>query len=275
MTDLVIREPATPAGVARIRLNRPETRNAQNATLLYELDAALTAAARDPAVRVIVLSGNGPHFSSGHDLRDPTKPPAERVTGTWAEFDAPGAEGWLGVEQEMYLGLCRRWRDLPKPTVAQVQGRVIAAGLMLAWTCDLIVAADDAEFLDPVVAFGMPGVEYFVHPWELGVRRAKHMLFSGKAVSARDAFALGMVSELAPAAELEAKTDELAERIARQPLMALKLAKLSINAMQDIQGQKAAVDHAFALHHLGHAHNQAVFGYPMDPTNLKTPSSRT
>lgn len=273
MTDLVLREPATAGGVTRIRLNRPKFRNAQNAALLYELEQALLSAAQDPATRVIVLSGNGPHFSSGHDLRDPTKPTHEQAIGTWAEFDAPGAEGRLGVEQEMYLGLCRRWRDIPKPTIAQVQGKVIAAALMLAWACDLIVAADDAEFVDPVVALGMPGVEYFVHPWELGVRRAKHMLFTGTPVSAHDALALGMVSELAPAEALEAHTDGLAERIARQPMMALKLAKLSINAMQDIQGQKAAVDHAFALHQLGHAHNEAVFGYPMDPTNFKAPSA--
>ncbi|RNL62468.1 enoyl-CoA hydratase [Nocardioides marmoriginsengisoli] len=270
MTGLVVSDPTTSGGVRRIRLDRPDARNAQSPALLYDLDRALLEAAQDPATKVIVLSGNGPHFSSGHDLRDPSRPEPGSTVGTWGEFEAPGCEGRLAVEEELYLGLCRRWREIPKPTIAQVHGKVMAAGLMLAWVCDLIVAADDTEFLDPVVAFGMPGVEYFLHPWELGPRRAKHMLFTGEPVSARDALALGMVSDVAPVDELEGRVDALAERIGRQPLMALKLAKLSVNAMVDAQGQRAAVDQAFALHQLGHAHNQELFGFPMDPTNLRS-----
>ena len=269
MTDLVQSEPVNALGVRRIRLNRPEARNAQNPALIYALDRAFLEASQDPKTKVIVLSGNGPHFSSGHDMRDASKPIPGETQGTWGEFDAPGCEGRFAVEEELYLGMCRRWRDLPKPTIAQVHGKVMAAGLMLAWVCDLIVAADDTQFLDPVVAFGMPGVEYFLHPWELGPRRAKHMLFTGEPVTASDALAMGMVSQIARLEDLEVRVDELAARIAKQPLMALKLAKLSVNGMLEAQGQRAAVDQAFALHQLGHAHNQDLFGFPMDPTNLR------
>lgn len=274
MSALVEVEAAGRSGVSRVRLNRPEARNAQNPALLYELDAALLSAAQDPATKVIVLSGNGPHFSSGHDLRDASKPVCGHTVGTWGEFEAPGCEGRWAVEEELYYGLCRRWRDLPKPTIAQVHGKVMAAGLMLAWACDLIVAADDTEFVDPVLAFGMPGVEYFVHPWELGVRRAKKMLFTGQPMSAQEAEAIGMVSETAPPEDLEGHTQRLAERIAAQPTMALKLAKLSVHSMLEAQGQRAALDQAFALHQLGHAHNQELFGVPMDPTNLTAPKQR-
>lgn len=78
----------------------------------------------------------------------------------------------MAREEEIYLGMCRRWRNLPKPAIAPVQGKCIAGGLMLAGVCDLIVASDDAQFQDPVVQMGVCGVEYFAHPWELGARKA-------------------------------------------------------------------------------------------------------
>ena len=95
-----------------------------------------------------------------------------------------GAEGMMAREEEIYLGFCTRWRQLPKPTIAQVQGKVIAGGLMLVWPCDLVVASEDATFSDPVVAFGVNGGEYFAHPWEVGARKAKEMLFTGEPLTA-------------------------------------------------------------------------------------------
>jgi enoyl-CoA hydratase len=259
-------DPATR--VCRIRLDRPEARNAQSTALLYELNRAFDRAARDPEVSVIVLSGNGPHFSAGHDLREQVSgDPAEPV-GTWAGFDDGGCEGRLSAEHELYLDLCRRWRDIPKPTIAQVHGQVIAAGMMLAWVCDLIVAAEGTTFSDPVVRFGMPGVEYFAHPQEFGARRAKYLLYTSSKLDAREALSIGMVAEVVAADQLEERVDALATEIAKQPLMALKLAKQSINAAVDAAGARDAMDQAFALHQLGHAHNQILFGYPMDPTNL-------
>jgi len=264
MTSIRIERPS--AAVTRLVLDRPETRNAQDTRLLYELDDAFTAAMADDDVKVVVLGASGPHFSSGHDLRDTYPMDEFAPRSTWGGFDLPAVEGWYATERELYVGLCLRWRDLPKPTIAEVHGRVIAAGLMLVWPCDLVVAADDTLFSDPVVAFGVNGHEYFVHPWELGHRKAKELLFTGSSLTAEEAKACGMVNQVVPRAELEARTLELAERIARRPSIGLKLAKQSVNQALDLQGQTAAVHAAFSLHQLGHAHNREVHGMQVDPT---------
>lgn len=242
-------------GVARVVLARPEAANAQDYLMLSELNAALDRAARDSTVRVIVLAADGTHFSSGHDLRD-MRPPMDEfpVIGTAANFDAPGDEGYMDREREMYLGYCRRWRDIPKPTIAQVQGKVIAGGLMLMWPMDLIVCADDATFCDPVVALGANGVEYFVHPYELGVRTAKDMLFTGRAMTAREAFRRGMVQRIFPRAELEQATLDLAVHIAQRPSFALGMAKRSANMADEAAGFDQVLEASFAMHHLLHSH---------------------
>jgi len=252
-------------GVARIVLARVDARNAQDKRMTYELNEAFDRAARDNDVKVIVLSADGPHFSSGHDLRDGSKVSDFETVGTWGGFDLPGAEGHMAVEHEIYLGMCWRWRNLPKPTIAQVHGKTIAGGLMLMWVCDLVIASEDATFSDPVVAFGVNGVEYFAHPWELGVRKAKEMLFTGQAVSAAEAHALGMVNHVVPRAELEKFTLELAQRIASRPSMGLNLAKQSVNQAQDAQGFWTALQAAMSLQQLGHSHNAQVHGMIVDP----------
>ena len=254
--------------VARISLNRPESRNAQNSKLLYELNDAFDKAAADDSVSVIILAANGPHFSAGHDLREPDPIGALKdydTVGTWCGFSCEGAEGWMAREKELYQGLSERWRNIPKPTIAQVQGKCIAGGLMLVWPCDLIIASEDAQFSDNTVSMGMTGVEFFGHPWELGPRKAKEMLFTSDFVSAQDAYRLGMVNQVVPLAELAATTLELASRISAKPLFALKLAKESVNAAEDAQGRIAAMQTAFALHQLGHSHNMQVHGLPIDP----------
>ena len=256
------------AGIARIVMDRPQARNAQSVAMTYELNAAFDAAAADDDVKVVVLAGAGPHFSAGHDLRDRGTPGHHDTVGTWCGFGLPGHEGYFAREEEIYLGMCRRWRDLPKPTIAQVQGRCIAGGLMLAWVCDLIVAADDARFVDPVVTMGVNGVEWFVHPWELGARKAKEHLFTADEWDAAEAYRLGMVNHVVPRAELEAFTLALARRIATKPSFALKLAKLSVNQTLDAMGQRTAVDAAFSLHHVAHSHNQQRFGMLIDPAGM-------
>ncbi len=255
-------------GVARIVLDRADTRNAQDKAMLYALNDAFDEACQDNQVNVIVLAAEGPHFSSGHDLRDRSTMDQFTPVGTWGGFDLPGSEGYMAVEQEIYLGLCWRWRNLPKPVIAEVQGKVIAGGLMLVWVCDLIVASDDATFSDPVVAFGVNGVEYFAHPWEVGVRKAKEMLFTGDAISAADAKALGMVNHVVPRAELVDHTRKLAEHIAQRPSMGLKLAKQSVNQMQDNQGIWSALQAAMSLQQLGHANNQQVHNSNIDPAGV-------
>lgn len=261
-----------PGAVARIWLNRAERRNAQNTALLYALNDAFDRAAWDPAVKVVILAAKGPHFSSGHDLSETDameRWPDHRRVGSWELSGAGGAEPMLVREQELYLGFARRWRELPKPTIAQVQGKCIAGGLMLAWPCDLIVAADDALFQDNTVAMGIGGVEWLAHPWELGVRRAKEMLFTADWLGAEEARALGMVSRVAPVAELEDATLALARQIAEKPLFALRAAKQAINAMEDAQGRRAAEELGFAYHQLAHAHNQLAHGAPIDPAYLR------
>ncbi len=261
-------------GIARIMLNRPEVRNAQSVAMTYELNAAFDTAAADDNVKVVILAAEGPHFSAGHDMRDRAVMDGHDTVGTWCGFDLPGGEGLFAREEEVYLGMCRRWRDLPKPTIAQVHGRCIAGGLMLAWVCDLIVASDDARFVDPVVSMGVNGVEWFVHPWELGARKAKEHLFTADEWDAAEAHRLGMVNHVVPRAELETFTLALARRIATKPSFALKLAKLSVNQTLDAMGQRVAIEGAFGLHHVAHSHNQLRFGMPVDPSGLALPPRR-
>ena len=261
----------TPAPhVARIVMARPEAHNAQGLTMTYQLNAAFDRAAHDDDIKVIILAADGRNFSSGHDLsgdggstwRDfPT-------VGTWAGFDAKGAEARYGREMEIYLEMCERWRALSKPTIAQVQGKVIAGGLMLAWVCDLIIASDDATFKDPVIDFGICGVEFFNHPWELGIRKAKEFLFTADEMTAREAEKHGMVNRVVARADLETATLALAEKIAAKPSFALKATKQALNHVQDVQGRKNAQMHVFSLHHLLHAHNELIYGMAMDPNGL-------
>ena len=252
-------------GVARITLDRVDVRNAQDKAMLYELNDAFDLASRDDGVKVIVLGANGPHFSSGHDLADRSDVGEFTQVSNWGGYDKPGAEGRQALEEEIYLGLCWRWRNLPKPTIAEVQGKVIAGGLMLIWVCDLIVAADDATFSDPVVAFGVNGVEYFAHPWEFGPRKAKELLFTGGRMSAEEARSCGMVNHVVPCADLASFTGELATRIAQRPSMGLRLAKQSVNQAQDAQGFYSALQAAMSLQQLGHANNEIVHGRAVDP----------
>ncbi|GAA1869947.1 enoyl-CoA hydratase [Asanoa iriomotensis] len=248
--------------VAIVTLNRPRYRNAQNSAMTYALDDAFYSAADDGEVAVIVLRGNGEHFCAGHDIgtpeRDVDKTFQRRAGLWWDHVGRPGAESRFARESEVYLGMCRRWRELPKPTIASVQGACIAGGLMLAWVCDLIVAADDAFFADPVLRMGIPGVEYFAHPWALGARQAKEFLFLGERIDAHRAHELGMVNRVVPRADLEAETLDIATRIAAMPPLGLALAKRAVNQAEDLMGMRDGMDAAFGLHHLAHAHNAEV-----------------
>lgn len=262
----------TPAEhVARIVLNRLETRNAQDTKLLYELNEAFDVAAQDDNIKVIILAANGPHFSSGHDLREPNSPQATlqyKTVGTWCGFTCAGAEAQMAREKEIYLGFSERWRNIPKPTIAAVQGKCIMGGLMLIWPCDIILASEDAEFVDHAVSFGIDGVEYFAHPWELGPRKAKEFLFTGDWMTAAEAYRLGMVNQVVPREKLQEAALEMAKKIARKPLFALKLAKEAVNAAEDAQGRVPAMQTSFALHQLAHTHNLKVHGMLLDPTGL-------
>ena len=252
-------------GIARITLNRPEYRNAQNVAMLHALDDAMSAAASNDAVKVIILAGAGDHFSAGHDIgtpaRDIPEPFERRATQWWDHADKSDSESTFVREREAYIGLCRRLRAVPKPTVAQVQGACVAGGLMLAWCCDLIVASEDAFFADPVVRMGIPGVEWFAHVHQLNARLAKEFLFTGTRLTAARAHEIGMINRCVPADQLETQVNELAERIATMPRMGLALTKMVINQAEDRLGLRDTVEHAYGLHHFAHTHNAAQSDY--------------
>lgn len=226
--------------IAHLTLNRPEVKNAQSGHLLRELDAAFTRAADDPSVRVIVLSGSGDSFSSGHDLGS-----AEQVE----ERDARAARFHTDVEDRFdyswdhFVDFGRRWRDLPKPTIAQVHGWCIFGGWMIASSMDLIVAADDARFLTNLL-------QYFTLPYDVGPRKAKELLFDNTVLTAADAQAAGFVNRVVPRAELAAETAALAARIAKQPPFLLRAMKLAVNNAQDAMGFQASVSAAHSHYQL-------------------------
>jgi enoyl-CoA hydratase len=265
-----VRYTAPEPRIARILLNRPDRANAQNMQMLYELNAALDRAARDDDVRVIIVAAEGRHFSSGHDLSGANDWSLDDVAiGAWGGFRQPGMEGHWAREEEAYFGLCWRWRNIPKPTIAEVQGKVIAGGLMLVWPMDLVVCSEDATFADPVVAFSMNGHEYFTHPFEAGARLAKEMLFTGRPITADEAYRRGMVNQVVPRDELESTTLALAEHIARRPMFGLTLAKQSVNNTLDAMGMYTSIQSAFGLHHVGHNHNLRLHGSLVDPAGMQ------
>jgi len=245
--------------VAVITLNRPNQRNAQNKQLLVELDRAWDMAAEDKEVRCIVLKANGPHFSAGHDIaRDETY--AAKVAEALGDVDTRGLYQLHTWEGKYYLGFCRKWRDIPKPSIAVVQGACIAAGLMLAWPCDLIIAAENAKFSDPVVLMGIGGVEYHGHTWEFGARKAKEMLFTASAITAEEARQLGMVNKVVPLESLEDEAMAMANKIAQMHPFALSMAKRAVNQTLDVMGQYAALQSVFDIHQLGHGSALAQCG---------------
>ena len=253
--------------VAVITLNRPEYANAQNSAMTYALDAAFGRAVNDDEVAVLVLTGAGKHFCGGHDIgtpgRDADQSFSRQAVLWWDHVGKAGADARYAREMEVYLGMCRRWREIPKPSIAMVHGACIAGGLMLAWVCDLIVAAEDAFFADPVVRMGIPGVEYFAHPWVLGPRFAREVLFTGARFSAERAYQVGMVSRVVPRASLESAVFELARQIAGMPRFGLALAKRAVNQCEDLMGMRPGMDAAFGLHHVAHAHNAEVSGHSL------------
>ncbi|ABG96380.1 MULTISPECIES: enoyl-CoA hydratase [Rhodococcus] len=261
-------------GVAFVTLNRPDYRNAQNSVMTYALDAAFERAVEDDDVKVIVLAGNGKHFSAGHDIGTPGRDHHvhydNKAVMWWDHVDKPGGDQRFAREMEVYLGMCRRWREIPKPTIAMIQGACIAGGLMLAWVCDLIVASDDAFFSDPVVRMGIPGVEYFAHPWMLGPRFAKEILFTGDRFTAQRAYEVGMVNRVVPREDLEQETLAIAGRIAAMPRFGLALTKKAVNQCEDQMGMRNGMDSVFGLHHFAHAHNAEIDTDPLGGMDAKS-----
>ena len=253
--------------VVRILLNRPETRNAQSRGMLVELGEAFGEAEADDEVRVVILGGVGPLFSSGHDMgsaqamAEYNPGPDQHVTARTNGGSRQAVEKRMLQEWHYFFENTRRWRNLRKITVASVQGPVYAAGLMLMWACDLIVAADDVRFADVVgTRLGMCGVEYFAHPWEFGPRRTKELMLTGDSIDVEEAYRLGMVSKVFPAGDLAERTVEFAERIAALPTITALLIKESVNQTVDNMGFYNSLNACFSMHQMNHAHWMEVTG---------------
>ena len=222
-----------PGPVARIILNRPEVNNAQSRVLLDEMDDAFNRANDDHGVHVVVLSGNGRHFSSGHDLGTEAEL-IDRATHGY-ETERPGSYDQL---RDLNLSNTLRWRNFPKPTVAMVHGYCIYGGWMIASAMDVIFASDDARFLPA-------HNQYFGVPWDLGARKTKELLFQNRFLTARDAEAVGFVNRVYRRDDLERETLAYAEEVASTSPMHNRQVKFSVNNMLDAQGFTAHVTAAF------------------------------
>jgi enoyl-CoA hydratase len=232
----------TGEGIAWIWHNRPQQRNAETPRLLHELDDALTIAGNDPEIKVVVLGGKGDHFCAGHDLKEAEANRKEfTVEQRWA------------LESKIYLGYSLRIHDFPKPTIAMVQGACIAGGFMVANMCDILIAAEDAFFSDPVVqSLGAAAVEVLIHPYVMGVRKAKEFLFTGGRLTAAEGERCGMVNRVVSRAELESTVHAIAQRIAAAPAFGIMLTKRSINRALDMSGFRDALAAHFDTHQLSH-----------------------
>ncbi len=220
---------AAKDGVGVITLNRPAYRNAQSYRMLDEIDAAFDLARADEDVRVVVVRGSGGVFSTGHDLGT-----EEGMAYRAALGAKPGIQTYDQFKK-YNLDLLLKWRNFPKPTIAMVEGYCIYAGWMLAAAMDVVFAADDAEFLA-----GM--VEYMSIPWDIGIRRAKELIFESRFITAAEAAQYGLVNRVLPKAELEAETFAYAARVAQNSPEVLRMGKIQMNKAQDAQGFTNAVE---------------------------------
>jgi enoyl-CoA hydratase len=237
--------------VARLILDRPKYRNAQSRVLIEELDDAFGRAAGDDGVGVIVLLGAGDHFSAGHDLGT-----AEEMADRQARPYAEGLRGRYRRSWDLNIDTTLRWRNIPKPTVAAVQGYCIFAGWIIASACDVVFAADDAMFLPT-------NFQYFSVPWDLHPRKAKAILFESRFIDAQEAEALGFVDRVVARGRLDEEAMAYAARVAENDPFQLRIIKLAVNQALDAQGFTQHIYGAHALHMLSSV-GESDPGYMLD-----------
>jgi enoyl-CoA hydratase len=229
---LVLSERRGP--VALLTLNRPDKLNAVNVPVIEALDAALDAAETEEAVRAIVLAGAGRAFSAGFDLD----------MGLGEGKPDPAAVR-RALENDFRV-ITRLW-DSPKPTIAAVHGYCLGSAMELAVACDLTIAAEDCRFGEPEVKFGS-GIVALLLPWLAGPKAAKYLLLTGEdRASAADMQALGLVNRVVPAASLLDEAIALAQRIAANDALAVRMTKKAINRSLDIGGMRQAMRAALEL----------------------------
>jgi enoyl-CoA hydratase len=221
--------------IARIRLNRPKKLNAINGEMLDGLTAALDQAEADESIRVVLLSGEGRAFSAGFDLD--IGAPAEGVS--LAEHTRR--------ELRRDFDLIMRFWDCPKPTIAAVHGYCLGSSMEITAVCDITVAAVDCLFGAPEVRFGS-GIVCLILPWVIGLKQAKELLLTGDdKVDALRAASMGLINKVVPADRLVAETDAIAQRIAANNELAVRLTKRAIQRSVEIAGLRDALDQALQL----------------------------
>jgi enoyl-CoA hydratase len=221
-----------PGPVARIVLDRPQVLNAQDRRMLRELDHAFSEAANDPEIRVIVVSGEGEHFSAGHDVKEIAN--RDRAV-------AAGERPITGTElKDVYVDSHLRWRNVLKPTIAMIHGYCIFGGWMLASAMDFAFAADDLKLL----AYPAPA-DYWSVIWELRPRKALELLYENRFVMADEALELGFVNRVYPRADLERETLAYAQRVAENDQAGIRALKLHVNQTLDGMGFSQSVTAAF------------------------------
>lgn len=249
--------------VARITLNRPRYRNAQSRVLLEALDAAFVRADADDEVRVIVLLGEGDHFSAGHDLGTPDEQ-ADQAERPWGR----GIRGWYEKTYELFFANTLRWRNLTKPTVAAVQGYCIFGGWMIASAMDVIFAADDAMFLGSLF-------QYFCLPWDISARKTKELLFESRFIDAAEAKELGLVNRIIPRADLERETLAWAARVAENDPFQMRMTKMATNQAQDAQGFTTHLTAAHAFYTLSRLSERDPGSSVIDTGTRRRPGVQT
>ena len=215
--------------VRRITLNRPEKRNALNHALRGELLHALQTGDMDKEVHVQIVRGAGPSFSAGYDLGGGNE------GLDYPHFTAGGEGQWPRHVTESWMGI---W-DLAKPVIAQVHGYCLAGGSELATGCDLVYMAEDAQMGYPAVRFGVPDMHF--HSWLVGMRKGMEMMLTGDSISGIEAAERGWANAAFPAEELEAKTLEMASRIAQMPQDLVQLNKRVVHRQMEIMGFRTAI----------------------------------
>jgi enoyl-CoA hydratase len=224
--------------VVRLVLHRPQYRNAQSRHLIEELDEGFERASNDDSVGVIVLMGAGDHFSAGHDLGTPEEL-ADREARPYEE----GLRGRFRRSWDLNIETTLRWRNIPKPTIAAVQGYCIFAGWIISSACDVVFAASDARFLPT-------NFQYFSVPWDIHPRKAKAILFESRFIDAHEAEQLGYVDRVVEPVALEQEVMAYAHRVAENDPFQLRMIKLAINQVLDEQGFTPHITAAHAMYML-------------------------
>ncbi|MDA0978560.1 MAG: enoyl-CoA hydratase-related protein, partial [Proteobacteria bacterium] len=224
---IIVDRPAE--GVARITLNRPDSRNALNNVLRGEIYSTLEAHDNDESVRVTIIRGAGKCFCAGYDLKSNSNENRPYHTaggdGSWARHVVEGA--------------FRVW-DLAKPVIAQVHGYCLAGGTELATSCDLVYVAEDAKIGYPVVrSMSPPDNQFF--PWIVGMRRAMEMMLTGEAISGSDAVEYGFANRAFPEDQLEAEVLKMAEKVAKVPSDIEQMNKRAVHRQMELMGMRAAI----------------------------------